>query len=666
MLVRAARELYRWEESKGFIEDEERIAREKRAHTEATRQMEEAFAKEDLQIKKRGGRVNKKADAAREAAREEQRAAARERLSALIEEEESMEHKKKVIDVAFRQPKAALKWLTKQSLARDNVLKRMVSLFTLKLGRTDAVAQKDSSGEGVHTLEARIVSVADAVKLGEIDKLAAHRRVQADARQFLLGVAMHARQCQREELDQGRNEQLIQHRQLTYDAMLGLEALGRRAIHAALRHEEATRYLLSTGEVAHIAAEQCAPVTILKTVAKLNDRERYMIRMVGEPSWSGHEEGWSPSVPPSSLTIHIIAQAITGSVGPAADDSLLPDVSYWQWLGGKLETPAKPYSALIRTQLYLDSSCGFDLLDREALRTYCETKVLEQLRVVDPPPALERRPYVPKPRGYVNRNPSLIVTVPPGTVLFSGGRRIEGSYYMVTIATAAAQDSDRDLTVTDPVQLVVSAVPVTSNARRSIGTGIDGPGFAESLVPVPDERIDFKTHDELMAFVSEKIIPYIGVESEATSSVASRLRQARASAASYTSQESGDAARLVLREPVAGGRTLFTGSRKIDNHYFLVQVLTVAAPPTPRNPGVKRVSLVVSARDPIRNTQIERELPAGDVPPLLTLHALSDYVRGEVLPKLHIVETFTEGKHHDLSVDQARSPTRSPRRSKYG
>lgn len=459
----------------------------------------------------------------------------------------------------------------------------------------------------------------------------------------------------------GRNEQLIAHRRLSYEAVVSLEALGRRAIGAALRFEEADAYIKAVGNVARTAAVQCAPVPILKQAAKLNDGERYLVRMIGEPSWSGSEDGWAPGLPPTSLTVHVLAHAVSGSTGPSVEPELLPDVSLWAHLGGKMEVPPPPYSAILRTRLVLDASCGFALTDRVALRNYSERTILEQLRVVDPPPAYSRGPYVVHPRGYISRSPSLIVTVPPGTVLFSGGRRIEGSYYMVTVSTAAAQDPDRDLTITDPVSLVVSAVPVNSRARRSVGVGIDGPGFVQSLVPIEDERIDFKTNEELLSFVGDKVLPFIGLDSEAGSSVTSRLRQARQSAASFASQESGDSSRLVMREPLAGGRTVYTGSRKIDGHYFLVQVLTVAAPSTPRFPGKKRVSLVVSARDPIRNTQVERELDASVLPPLQTLHSLSEFVRDEVLPKLHIVETFAEGKHHELDLKEAAAASPSPK-----
>ena len=42
--------------------------------------------------------------------------------------------------------------------------------------------------------------------------------------------------------------------------------------------------------------------------------------------------------------------------------------------------------------------------------------------------------------------------------------------------------------------------------------------------------------------------------------------------------------RLVLREPVEGGRSVYSGARKVDGLYFLFQVVTLVEPPTPRNP----------------------------------------------------------------------------------
>jgi hypothetical protein len=53
--------------------------------------------------------------------------------------------------------------------------------------------------------------------------------------------------------------------------------------------------------------------------------------------------------------------------------------------------------------------------------------------------------------------------------------------------------------------------------------------------------------------------------------------------------------RLVLREPVEGGRSVYSGARRVDGLHFLVQVVTLVEPPTPRHPTQVRVALSTSS-----------------------------------------------------------------------
>jgi hypothetical protein len=51
----------------------------------------------------------------------------------------------------------------------------------------------------------------------EEDRLRSHREEQREAMSFLCTTAVNARRKEREELDLGRNEELIQHRGDTYE-----------------------------------------------------------------------------------------------------------------------------------------------------------------------------------------------------------------------------------------------------------------------------------------------------------------------------------------------------------------------------------------------------------------------------------------------------------------
>ena len=113
--------------------------------------------------------------------------------------------------------------------------------------------------------------------------------------------------------------------------------------------------------------------------------------------------------------------------------------------------------------------------------------------------------------------------------------------------------------------------------------------------------------------------------------------------------------RLVLREPIEGGRSVYSGARKIDGCYFLMQVVTMVEPPSPRNPTKPRISLVLSARDMVRDMSISKQVALApllkDTPPLMTLHGVSEYVRNVLLPKLHIQQSFVDGRGHAILVE---------------
>ena len=57
----------------------------------------------------------------------------------------------------------------------------------------------------------------------------------------------------------------------------------------------------------------------------------------------------------------------------------------------------------------------------------------------------------------MHRNNRLIVAVAPGITLYQAPRRIENSYYMLTVSTAPP-DSDPRAVVADPLSLVVRVV----------------------------------------------------------------------------------------------------------------------------------------------------------------------------------------------------------------
>ena len=104
----------------------------------------------------------------------------------------------------------------------------------------------------------------------------------------------------------------------------------------------------------------------------------------------------------------------------------------------------------------------------------------------------------------------------------------------------------------------------------------------------------------------------------------------------------------------------------------LVQVVTMVEPPTPRHPSRPRVSLVLEARDVQRDMSIAKEIAldsllgrgTGTGPQALTtLHGVSQYVRNVLLPKVHIEQSFVEGRPHALLVDgpgAAEKPAMAP------
>ncbi len=78
-------------------------------------------------------------------------------------------------------------------------------------------------------------------------------------------------------------------------------------------------------------------------------------------------------------------------------------------------------------------------------------------------------------------------------------------------------------------------------------------------------------------------------------------------------------------------------------------------PPTPRNPTRPRVSLVMEARDVARDMSISKAIPLhylqAPTATLSTLHGVSEYVRNVLLPKLHIQQSFVDGRGHTLLVE---------------
>ncbi len=266
----------------------------------------------------------------------------------------------------------------------------------------------------------------------------------------------------------------------------------------------------------------------------------------------------------------------------------------------------------------------------------------------------------------------------------------------------------------------VTAIPIGKSARTKAITPAARHGYTESSVtihsPLPEDRLDIKTRDELRAFVTERVVPFVGLHEagvpllpmsptgkydrplplsparRATSPLrgfpgkedsdsddgtdrASFLRRAGVGLSSesyrtpmkqrprqvhYDEEEEVDdrpemRPRLVLREPIEGGRAVYSGARKIDGCYFLMQVVTMVEPPSPRNPTRPRISLVLSARDMVRDMSISKQVALApllkDTPPLMTLHGVSEYVRTVLLPKLHIEQSFVDGRGHAILVE---------------
>ena len=83
-----------------------------------------------------------------------------------------------------------------------------------------AMATRDATSSEVHKLDIAPVALARAVEMREEDRIRAHREIQRAAVADLRVVADNARRREREELDLGRNEELIQHRGDTYKWVL--------------------------------------------------------------------------------------------------------------------------------------------------------------------------------------------------------------------------------------------------------------------------------------------------------------------------------------------------------------------------------------------------------------------------------------------------------------
>ena len=73
------------------------------------------------------------------------------------------------------------------------------------------------------------------------------------------------------------------------------------------------------------------------------------------------------------------------------------------------------------------------------------------------------------------------------------------------------------------------------------------------------------------------------------------------------------------------------------------------------------MSLVLSARDPARDMSIARTVPLERVldpraPRPATLHGVSEFVRNELLPRLHVEQSFVEGRTHALLLPGETGP----------
>ena len=298
----------RWEEEKNAVDGADDRTKRRRKLLNDAREMEEAFAAEDLAIRKKGGRRNVKAEMARDADRAAKRDALRETMAKLEEEEEEADRLRTFIDASLKGQKGALKWLTVPTLHRDNVLRRLPVFMLLRLAPTTAIATRDAVSTDLHQLDVVPVTLQRAREMRDEDRIRGHREVQREAQAFLKTVADNARRKEREELDLGRNEELIQHRTDTFQSWVVLEKLGNRAIKAALVVEEAEAFLRNVGDVARIANEQCKPTVLVHQVKDLVPYEPFDVRIVSEASWAGAPGGgWSPGVPPSFSTIYIRA-----------------------------------------------------------------------------------------------------------------------------------------------------------------------------------------------------------------------------------------------------------------------------------------------------------------------------------------------------------------------
>jgi hypothetical protein len=104
---------------------------------------------------------------------------------------------------------SALHWLAPDC-------KHMWSLLCTLVAVQTAMATRDATSSEVHRLDIAPVTMARAVEMREEDRIRAHRDIQRAALADLRVVADNARRREREELDLGRNEELIQHRGDTY------------------------------------------------------------------------------------------------------------------------------------------------------------------------------------------------------------------------------------------------------------------------------------------------------------------------------------------------------------------------------------------------------------------------------------------------------------------
>jgi hypothetical protein len=151
-----------------------------------------------------------------------------QRLAALDEADEEAERRRTTVDASLKAAKGALKFMTVPSLLRDNVLRRLPVFTLLRMAPLAAMATRDAVSSGGHKLDLSPVSLERARELREEDRIRGHREVQREAAAYLRTVADNARRREREELDLGRNEELIEHRRDTFQCVSHAASLAQR------------------------------------------------------------------------------------------------------------------------------------------------------------------------------------------------------------------------------------------------------------------------------------------------------------------------------------------------------------------------------------------------------------------------------------------------------